>query len=110
MKNVFGAGAPEAVLAVPGYLMAGEVDGHKLPDWEVKWDDDGGADERKFLARWAAESTKRALAATVAVGTVDQAMLAALQVKHAHLRAGAPEPQVGDPDPTSAGTAGDAVL
>ena len=89
MKSVFRAGAPEAVLAVPGYLKAGEVDGRKLPDWEVKWDDDGGADERKFLARWAAESTKRALAATVAVGTVDQAMLAALQVKHAHLRAGA---------------------
>ena len=89
MQRVFGTDGPEAVLAVPGYLRAGEAEGRKLPDWEVKWDDDGGVDERAILARWAAESTKRALAAPVAVGTVDQAMLAALQVKHAHLRSSA---------------------
>ena len=89
IERVFGPGAPEAVLAVPGYLKAGEVEGRKLPAWAVKWDDDGGANERMILARWAAESTKRALAAPIAIGTVDQAMLAALQVKHAHLRAGA---------------------
>jgi CRISPR-associated endonuclease/helicase Cas3 len=53
----------------------------------VLWDDE--PDEKARLARWAAESAKRFLAATVAVGTVDQAMLAALQVKHAHLRAAA---------------------
>ena len=41
------------------------------------------------MARWAAESAKRYLAATIAVGTVDQAMLAGLQVKHAHLRSSA---------------------
>ena len=41
------------------------------------------------FARWAAESAKRYLAAAVAVGTIDQAMLASLQVKHAHLRAAA---------------------
>ena len=35
--------------------------------------------------RWAAEHATRFLAAPVAVGTVDQAMLAGLQVKHAHL-------------------------
>jgi CRISPR-associated endonuclease/helicase Cas3 len=89
MSRIFGQTAPGAVLVVPGYLRAGEVDGKKLPDWEVRWDDDGGADEQKLLARWAAESTKRALAATIAVGTVDQVMLAALQVKHAHLRGAA---------------------
>ena len=89
LQRLFDGQAPEAVLAVPGYLKAGEVEGRRLPRWEVRWDDDGGADEKKLLARWAAESTKRALAATVAVGTVDQAMLAALQVKHAHLRAAA---------------------
>lgn len=38
--------------------------------------------------RWAAEHSKRYLAAQIAVGTVDQAMLGALTVKHAHLRAG----------------------
>ena len=37
--------------------------------------------------RWAAESAKRYLAAQIAVGTVDQAMMAVLQVKHAHMRA-----------------------
>lgn len=89
MKRLFGGGAPETVLAVPGYLKAGEAEGRRLPDWKVRWDDDDGADEARLLARWAAESAKRALAATVAVGTVDQAMLAALQVKHAHLRAAA---------------------
>ena len=89
MRRVFGVGAPEAVLTVPGYLKAGEVEGRKLPNWTVIWDDDEGTDERGILARWAAESTKRALASPVAVGTVDQVMLAALQVKHAHLRASA---------------------
>lgn len=89
MRRLFGNGAPETVLAVPGYLKAGEAEGQRLPDWKVRWDDDDGADEARLLARWAAESVKRALAATIAVGTVDQAMLAALQVKHAHLRAAA---------------------
>ena len=88
MRRLFGNGAPETVLAVPGYLKAGEAEGQRLPDWKVRWDDDGD-NEAQLLARWAAESVKRALAATIAVGTVDQAMLAALQVKHAHLRAAA---------------------
>ncbi|WP_074764801.1 CRISPR-associated helicase/endonuclease Cas3 [Magnetospirillum fulvum] len=89
MRRIFGADAPEAVLAVPGYLIAGEAHGQALPGWEVRWDDDRGRDEQRLLARWAAESVKRYLAATIAVGTVDQAMLAALQVKHAHLRGAA---------------------
>jgi len=84
MSQFFGKGAPEAVLAVPGYLRVGEAQGHSLPDWRVRWDDN--PDEAKLMARWAAESAKRYLAATIAVGTVDQAMLAGLQVKHAHLR------------------------
>ena len=89
INRVFGEAGPEAVLVVPGYLRAGEIDGVKLPGWEVRWDDDNGADERKLLSRWAAENTKKSLAATIAVGTVDQAMLAGLMVKHAHLRAAA---------------------
>ena len=84
MSQFFGEGAPEVVLAVPGYLRVGEAQGHPLPDWRVRWDDN--PDEAKLMARWAAESAKRYLAATIAVGTVDQAMLAGLQVKHAHLR------------------------
>lgn len=79
-----GATAPETILAVPGYLRAGLTEGRPMPDWKVLWDDDPDAATR--ARRWAAESAKRYLAAPVAVGTVDQAMLAGLMVKHAHLR------------------------
>lgn len=89
VKRLFANGAPEVVLVVPGYLKSGEAKGKKLPGWKVRWEDDDGADEKRLLARWAAENAKRSLAATIAVGTVDQVMLAALQVKHAHLRAAA---------------------
>ena len=50
---------------------------------------DDGAGAKNRPARWAAEHATRYLAAEVAVGTVDQAMLAALRVKHAHLRGAA---------------------
>ena len=73
---------PAPVLAVPGYLRVGEATGQRLHDYEVWWDDHAH-DGR----RWAAESSKRFLAAQIAVGTVDQAMLGALKVKNAHLRA-----------------------
>jgi len=89
LKTYFGSHAPEAVLAVPGYTRAGDAEGQALPGWKVRWDDDGNAAEEKLASRWAAESAKRYLAATIAVGTVDQAMLGALRVKHAHLRAAA---------------------
>jgi len=89
LRHLFGARAPEAILAVPGYLKAGEAEGVALPGWQVHWDDDDGKAEEKLAARWAAESSKRFLAATIAVGTVDQAMLGALRVKHAHLRSAA---------------------
>ena len=77
--------SPEPVLAVPGYVRAGAATGKHLPNYEVWWDDH--PDVLTSKRRWAAESAKRYLAAQVAVGTVDQAMLATLQVKHAHMRA-----------------------
>lgn len=89
LKHLFGKQAPEAVLAVPGYLRAGEAIGEARPHWIVRWDDEGSTAEDILAARWAAESPKRYLAAMVAVGTVDQAMLAALRVKHSHLRSAA---------------------
>ena len=89
LKHLFGKQAPEAVLAVPGYLRVGEATGEPLPHWSVRWDDEGVTAEDILVARWAAESSKRYLAATVAVGTVDQAMLGALCVKHSHLRSAA---------------------
>lgn len=72
------------LLAVPGYA---RVDGEpaSLPDpTGLLWPDQ----PKDALAEttWAAEHPKRFLAAPIAVGTVDQAMLSALQVKHAHLR------------------------
>ncbi len=77
----------ECFLALPGYLKAGEAEGWALPGWRVEWSDDADAARRE--ARWAAETPRRFLAAPVAVGTVDQVMLAGLQVKWAHFRAAA---------------------
>ncbi|RVT87399.1 CRISPR-associated helicase Cas3' [Rhodobacteraceae bacterium CCMM004] len=74
-------GGPEGVLAVPGMLRAGEAEGAKLPGFQVLWDDE--------RTHWAAEHPTRFLAAPVAVGTIDQALLAGLRVKHAPLRASA---------------------
>lgn len=78
---------PVTVLAVPGYA---QVDG--IPDRNLLPDEFGGAlwsddSEAGLSARWwAAERPKRFLAATVAVGTIDQAILSAVQSNHAHLR------------------------
>ena len=85
LRCVFGENAPEAVLAIPGMLKAGDFEGQSLPGWHVRWDDDA----KSAPQRWAAEHATRFLAAPVAVGTVDQAMLAGLQVRHAHLRGSA---------------------
>ena len=82
IARLFSSGtAPETVLAVPGYLQAGDSTGHHLHDYEVWWDDDV-RDGR----RWAAERPKRFLMAQIAVGTIDQVMLGSLQVKNAHMR------------------------
>jgi CRISPR-associated endonuclease/helicase Cas3 len=83
--RVFGGPPPVVVLAVPGQAMVDEAEGHPLPGFGFEWDDapDGGASR----TRWAAEHPKRFLAAPIAVGTVDQALLGAIRVKHAHMRA-----------------------
>ena len=82
LKRVFGSAA-EAVLAIPGQIESGQISGRRLADWSVLWDDD---ETVEHPSRWAAEHAIRYLASEVAVGTVDQAMLAALTTKHAHLR------------------------
>ena len=75
---------PPVVLAVPGYNpedYAPEVVAFPAYDEEAAHRHEH--DEEK---PWASENPKRYLAAQIAVGTVDQAMLGALQVRHAHLR------------------------
>ncbi len=82
--GISGGDIPVVVRALPGYAAA---DGHSyqpLPGFQVLWSDQPG--DAQAERRWAAESPKRYLAAPIAVGTIDQALLAALQVKHAHLR------------------------
>ncbi|MFW6189817.1 MAG: CRISPR-associated helicase Cas3' [Planctomycetota bacterium] len=80
---------PPVVLAVPDYLGRGpvvdEMEGRRLAPFEVLWPDDER--DRWRYRGWAAERPKRYLAGSVAVGTIDQVLLSALQVKHAHLRA-----------------------
>ena len=84
VKRLWPKDAPVVVRALPGYEAADEQEKISLPDFEVQWPDDP-ADE-KAHQRWVAESPKRFLAATIAVGTVDQALLGALKVRHAHMR------------------------
>jgi CRISPR-associated endonuclease/helicase Cas3 len=74
------------LLAAPGYV---RIDGasvqHLLTDPHgTLWDDNHQEQRRDRL--WSAERPKRFLAAPIAVGTIDQALLSALQVKHNLLR------------------------
>lgn len=74
------------LLAAPGYVRAnGESIPTALtnPDGTL-WDD--SAQDRQRERLWSAERPKRFLAAPIAVGTIDQALLSVLQVKHSLLR------------------------
>jgi CRISPR-associated endonuclease/helicase Cas3 len=75
---------PVTVRALPGYAGADGQEPMALPQFKVLWPDEPS--DSAAHRRWAAESPKRFLAAPIAVGTIDQALLAALQVRHAHLR------------------------
>jgi len=76
---------PVVLLAVPGYAQVDGVPPERvLPYADSRWHDDPVMTRRERL--WAAEHPKRFLAATVAVGTIDQALLSSVQTAHAHLR------------------------
>ena len=78
---------PPVVLAVPGYLQVDEARGKRLAPFHVLWPD---RDSDRWRYRgWAAEHPKRYLAGTIVVGTIDQALLSAVAVPHAHMRAAA---------------------
>ena len=72
---------PDVVLAVPGYEPEVDEQSHAMPPYDSQ-----SAGHEEHDRPWASESSKRYLAAQIAVGTVDQAMLGALKVRHAHLR------------------------
>jgi CRISPR-associated endonuclease/helicase Cas3 len=84
VHRVWPVDPPVAVRALPGYMSADGQTAASLPEFRLLWSDNPADAEAE--RRWAAESPKRFLAATIAVGTVDQALLGALQLKHAHLR------------------------
>ncbi len=87
VANLFGPNHPPVLCAVPGQVLLDDAKGHPLPNFGFEWSDDPGDGEQR--ARWAAEHPKRFLATQFAVGTIDQALLASLRVKHAHLRGAA---------------------
>ncbi len=84
VRRWFGETAPPVTLAVPGYLRVDDQKGRALPDgWRVLWDD-----ERTRERGWAAENAKRYLSGAIVVGTIDQALLGGLRIRHAQLRSG----------------------
>ncbi len=78
---------PPVVQAVPGYLRVDDEEATRLPNFDVQWNDDPASETR--ARRWAAEQSKRYLAGSVVVGTIDQVYLATLKVSHTHLRGAA---------------------
>lgn len=71
------------LLAAPGYVQADGLP--VLPEAEgVLWDD--SSRDRRQERLWSAARPKRFLAAPIAVGTVDQALLSVLRVKHSLMR------------------------
>ena len=84
MGRAWPEGGPMVLRALAGYAAADGQTSQALPDFKVLWSDEPS--DAEAGRRWAAESAKRFLAAPVAVGTVDQALLGTLQIKHAHLR------------------------
>lgn len=85
IERLWPSNTPVVVRALPGYVSAdGATTTPPLPDFRVLWSDE--PNDADAARRWSAESPKRFLAATVAVGTIDQLLLGTLQVKHAHLR------------------------
>lgn len=84
VKRLWPHAAPVVVRALPGYEAADDQEKISLPDFKVQWPDHPA--DAQAHQRWVAESPKRFLAATIAVGTIDQALLGALKVRHAHMR------------------------
>ncbi|MDO4230860.1 MAG: CRISPR-associated helicase Cas3' [Lautropia sp.] len=84
VEQAWSSDRPVVLRALPGYTAADGESFQALPEFKVLWHDEPSDEDAE--RRWAAESPKRYLAATLAVGTIDQALLGSLQIKHAHMR------------------------
>lgn len=83
VRTLWPDSAPPVVMAVPGYL--DENERGALPSSEDTLDAVEG--DSRVESLWAAAHPKRFFSAMIGVGTIDQALMACLRVKHAHLRA-----------------------
>ena len=81
-RNLFPQSAPLVVRAVPGYEPGADAARAEMREYP-----NAASGHHEEDRPWASENPKRYLAAQIAVGTVDQAMMGALQVKNAHMRA-----------------------
>lgn len=88
MHQVFGDHAPPITLALPGYVRVDAIDAReRLPHFDVLWDEGDFATPQDARYRtWASEQPRRFLLGSMAVGTIDQALLGGLRTRHAHMR------------------------
>jgi CRISPR-associated endonuclease/helicase Cas3 len=93
VKSLWPENPPLVVLATPGEIDSATAHSLSSPVTERKislYDADNDAMPPLLVdtARlWASERPKRYLAAPIAVGTIDQALLSIIRTKHSHLRA-----------------------
>lgn len=89
LKKLFETDRPplNCVLGVPGYTYADGEEAERLAPFETLWPDSPHDDAAH--RRWASEHPKRCFAAAVMIGTIDQALLGGLRVRHAHMRGAA---------------------
>src|SRR5206468_3088388 len=86
-RRLWPSDPPPVVLAVPGYLDDGPRSGASPEGLPPAPDPNDQPElDARGEAVWASAHPKRYFAGLLAVGTIDQALLAALRVKHAHLR------------------------
>ncbi|MCM5552389.1 CRISPR-associated helicase Cas3' [Pleomorphomonas sp. NRK KF1] len=78
-------GPPAVVLAVPGYLDDSGAGG--LPDARDAQDETEG--DARQPPTWAHQHPKRYFTGLIGVGTIDQALMSVLKVKHAEMRGAA---------------------
>lgn len=80
VDSVFGPGRVPVTMAIPGYMTSADAP-EALIKSDCVFDRDSAVD-----SNWHAETSKRYLASRIAVGTVDQVLLAALNSKHSTMR------------------------